>query len=1080
MKRFKGITEGVQFKGVMKYSDIVEMQNKVIEAIQTNDGALCIHSGMNTSVSSTGLVITEGILLWGGFPATFEGESGVSRTNKKYFVITRVSQDQRIGEIEGQTYNYYAYDYYQAETVEQFYTTGSTYSGKEVVGCIPFIFRCDDYPAVMVVTDNVDYAEGDIVDYANGKGYVLVAGDTKYIQTSGVLFGDEALAISLGGYYDNGLVYFGDTLNVGTTFIQYEAASVVAEVPNNDRLVNILAQIKCNLDSIKNIAYTSDYSDLENKLEDVSDLAAYLTDETSTYIPNNGTVSSLLSIMRNAVNAFERVASTGNYLDLIGYPYKLSQLENDAFPEVQSEVRILASADDIPDGWQAADGTNGTLNLAGLTLNNVAVTAIQRPVVSMFTLTLTSTGGKVGITPIVGDSEFSKSLRAGNVTVYFAATYPNLFRGWFENQEGSMVRVSDENPYTFDLQADRTFEAQVLAQYKITYSIDSPLPTIGSIAISAENPTWLRYVEVVTASGAVLLAQPPADATYEFVGYRIDGVLQEYDTYANGFYSKTVSPTADMVVEAVYMEVTNVVVDVQPAGSGTVSINPLPPYAAGNVIKISAVANGINRFAYFEYGASQSQVNPLTYAVSQGRNELVARFIRVYRLEVRTEDMTTERGQVQIDSSALAAEASANIDEGTESILNAVPSDGWSFNSWVSSRNVSSFSNPLSVSPTEDITYTARFSRNYYIVTVTANPIEYGVVSGGGTYEHGSECNLVATPSQGRHFVEWRKYTSDFDYTVLSTLSEFAFEVLERSVIEGVFALNQYTIQVTAAEGGTVTGGGTYDYGTSATLVAEPNLYWLFDGFYENDIRYSTQIRYQFIVNRDRNIQARFIREQATITIVQDPENTTVVNGAGTFDRGSQRTLSYQKVEGIEFLGWYEGNTLLSTTDELTFNLVRDITVTARFNVLQYEIIATSSSESRGTVSGGGRYTYGQMATVRATPLQGNVFVNWTEAGQEVSRNSVFTFEVTGARNLVANFSPLSCSVLAVSENPEQGSTLGSGSFPYNSQVTVVAQPAQGYVFLEWLQNGVQVSTDATYTFTVVNDTELIARFVSE
>lgn len=59
------------------------------------------------------------------------------------------------------------------------------------------------------------------------------------------------------------------------------------------------------------------------------------------------------------------------------------------------------------------------------------------------------------------------------------------------------------------------------------------------------------------------------------------------------------------------------------------------------------------------------------------------------------------------------------------------------------------------------------------------------------------------------------------------------------------------------------------------------------------------------------------------------------------------------------------------------------------------------------------------------------------------------------------------------------GTVSGGGSFEIGSSVTVVATAANGYDFQYWMLNGTQqrVSTDASYTFTVQQQTDLVAVF---
>ena len=59
------------------------------------------------------------------------------------------------------------------------------------------------------------------------------------------------------------------------------------------------------------------------------------------------------------------------------------------------------------------------------------------------------------------------------------------------------------------------------------------------------------------------------------------------------------------------------------------------------------------------------------------------------------------------------------------------------------------------------------------------------------------------------------------------------------------------------------------------------------------------------------------------------------------------------------------------------------------------------------------------------------------------------------------------------------GTVSGGGTFEVGTQVTVTATPASGYSFRNWVKNGTSqvVSTSATYTFTLNEQTDLVATF---
>lgn len=70
---------------------------------------------------------------------------------------------------------------------------------------------------------------------------------------------------------------------------------------------------------------------------------------------------------------------------------------------------------------------------------------------------------------------------------------------------------------------------------------------------------------------------------------------------------------------------------------------------------------------------------------------------------------------------------------------------------------------------------------------------------------------------------------------------------------------NLYEIAVKAGKGGTVSGGGTFAYGTEVTLTAKPNTDYIFEGWYEDGKKINgAGAKYTFTVTADRALEARF------------------------------------------------------------------------------------------------------------------------------------------------------------------------------------------------------------------------------
>ncbi len=109
-----------------------------------------------------------------------------------------------------------------------------------------------------------------------------------------------------------------------------------------------------------------------------------------------------------------------------------------------------------------------------------------------------------------------------------------------------------------------------------------------------------------------------------------------------------------------------------------------------------------------------------------------------------------------------------------------------------------------------------------------------------------------------------------------------------------------------------------------------------------------------------------------------------------------------------------------------------------------------------------------------AVPSTGYTFVNWTKDGLEVSTEATYSFVVSESAEYVANFQVESYIIAATATN---GTVTGTGTYGYGSTCTLVAMPNQGYVFVNWTEDGVEVSTESTYSFEVTGPRTLVANF---
>ena len=144
-----------------------------------------------------------------------------------------------------------------------------------------------------------------------------------------------------------------------------------------------------------------------------------------------------------------------------------------------------------------------------------------------------------------------------------------------------------------------------------------------------------------------------------------------------------------------------------------------------------------------------------------------------------------------------------------------------------------------------------------------------------------------------------------------------------------------------------------------------------------------------------------------------------------------------------------------------------------------------NSGVVRGIASGNGWYANGDTVTLKVTPSMGYSFSKWTTdtAGNtSVGTESTYTFTL-GADSPKAYYAWLDEVKYTVTYESVEGGTCttstSDGKYVYGQIATVTATANDDYEFVGWKDSyGTTVSTDVTYSFTVLGDTTLTPEFV--
>ena len=412
-----------------------------------------------------------------------------------------------------------------------------------------------------------------------------------------------------------------------------------------------------------------------------------------------------------------------------------------------------------------------------------------------------------------------------------------------------------------------------------------------------------------------------------------------------------------------------------------------------------------------------------------------------------------------------------------------------------------------------------------YTITVSANPTNGGTVTGGGTFATGSNRTVTATANSGFTFQNWTE-----NGNVVSTNASYSFTLnYDRNLVAN-FARPTYTITATSnpTVGGTVSlstrgnrdelfydfedgttqgwttldaDGDGYNWQNASVLMAGYSIPSHGDGedcmssqSYDNTAGALTPDNYlispQIVLGGSIHFyacaqDASWAAEHFGVAV-----STTNNTSASAFTTIQEWTLTGKSVgaptnftrSGNRAQGsWYEYTVDLSAYSGSGYVAIRHFNCTDMFYINVDDITIVEGTGGGGSTSVSAEYESGETCIATATPNPGYNFVNWTENGAQVSTSATYSFTVTGNRNLVANFTQgggTTNYTITVSANPTNGGTVtGGGTFSAGSNRTVTATANSGYTFTNWTENGSVVSTNASYSFALNSNRNLVANF---
>ena len=412
-----------------------------------------------------------------------------------------------------------------------------------------------------------------------------------------------------------------------------------------------------------------------------------------------------------------------------------------------------------------------------------------------------------------------------------------------------------------------------------------------------------------------------------------------------------------------------------------------------------------------------------------------------------------------------------------------------------------------------------RSSQGIAFVNATPNPSEFGSVSGGGTCIVGTECTLTATPNEGYHFVNWTEngevVSTDANYTFTVTsnrslVANFQYNVTE-GFVNGVFSVGENTtvvfsqgnLQYKASTNTWQFAEHQYDYvGDDNNNISQAYNGWIdmfgwgTSGYNHGAVCYQPWSTSN--TNSDYYVYDCYSCHLFDQTGQADWGYNAISNG-GNHENSGWRTPTHEEwsylfntrstISGIRYakakVNNVNGVILLPdnwSADYYTLNRTNTSNASFSSNVISVTNWATLEQYGAVFLPAAGDRTSASMHDA------GDYGCYWSASRyNENSANDLYFYDSyldTDDRSYrlfgfsVRLIRPCRRVLVYATPNPiEGGSVSGFDAYVVGTECTFTATPNEGYTFANWMVDGEVVSTDAEYTFTVLDEMTLVANF---
>ncbi len=336
----------------------------------------------------------------------------------------------------------------------------------------------------------------------------------------------------------------------------------------------------------------------------------------------------------------------------------------------------------------------------------------------------------------------------------------------------------------------------------------------------------------------------------------------------------------------------------------------------------------------------------------------------------------------------------------------------------------------------------------------------------------GNEVTIYANTNNGYTWLGWykgeEKVSDEQTYAFTMSDSDLAYTA----------KYSKTTISVSSSSAGRVSGlSSTYKVGDKVTVTAVTNKGYTWDGWYLNGEKVSSDLQYEIqITEEPLNYVATW--KYYTLTTSRN------ISAAGTVNSywnqkvtvGDSVELVANTNKGYTWLGWYDGETLLSSETTFTYEMPAESkTLIAKWT---YYTLSTQTNDSEaGTYTAllDKKVTVGDSIELIASTNDGYTWLGWYDGETLLSSETTFTYEMPAeSKTLIAKWTYYTLSTQTNDSEAGTYTALLDKKVTVGDSIELIASTNDGYTWLGWYDGETLLSSETTFTYVMTAESKTI------